>query len=121
MDGNLTNSKLLQHILESAETIKKEKGKKILTVNHVFAAVLQYCGDISNAADTFSEYDSDEVDGLYRTYCLTETPHLVWSNCVRRRQHTSMIFSSGRSLRSPKGAPKTATKTRYPQIYFSAV
>lgn len=34
MDGNLTNSKLLQHILESAETIKKEKGKKILTVNH---------------------------------------------------------------------------------------
>lgn len=66
MDGNLTNSKLLQHILESAETIKKEKGKKILTVNHVFAAVLQYCGDISNAADTFSEYDSDEVDGLYR-------------------------------------------------------
>ena len=66
MDGNLTNSKLMQHILESAETIKKEKGKKILTVNHVFAAVLQYCGDISNAADVFSEYDSDEVDGLYR-------------------------------------------------------
>lgn len=28
MDGNLTNSKLLQHILESAETIKKEKERK---------------------------------------------------------------------------------------------
>lgn len=28
MDGNLTNSKLLQHILESAETNKKEKGRK---------------------------------------------------------------------------------------------
>lgn len=41
MDGNLTNSKLLQHILESAETIKKEKGKKILTVNHVFALKTQ--------------------------------------------------------------------------------
>lgn len=49
MDGNLTNSKLLQHILESAETIKKEKGKKILTVNHVFAAVLSYA---SHCCDT---------------------------------------------------------------------
>ncbi len=64
MNKKTLNSKLLQYLLKNAEDIKKEHGSTILTVNHFFAAVLRYCGDISFTGN-FSEFgDEKESESL---------------------------------------------------------
>ncbi|MBQ8762728.1 MAG: AAA family ATPase [Clostridia bacterium] len=64
MNQDMTNSKLLSHLFECAEKIKNNNGSKILTVNHVFAAVLEYCNNTSES-QVNSEYDVSEVKALF--------------------------------------------------------
>ncbi len=62
---NLSNSKLLEFLFESAEAIKRVNGKNILSINHFFAAVLKYCEDMGNTEKSSSDYDATEVKELY--------------------------------------------------------
>lgn len=63
MDQNIKTSKLLEYILEYAEEIKSSRGNKILTVNHIFAAVLRYCKEVS-AVSAPPEHDASEVKAV---------------------------------------------------------
>lgn len=66
MEKNISNSKLLDHIFECAESIKLNRGNKILTVNHVFAAVLEYISEFEDDPD-YSKYgDATETEALLR-------------------------------------------------------
>ena len=53
MKNNISNSKLLDHLYERAEKIKNKKGHNILTINHIFAAVLELVADCPG---DFSKY-----------------------------------------------------------------
>lgn len=64
MENNISNSKLLEHIFECAESIKSNRGNKILTVNHIFAAVLEYVSEFKDNPD-YSKYgDATEAQAL---------------------------------------------------------
>lgn len=56
MEKNITNSKFLDYIFECAESLKNKSGNKILTVNHIFAAVLEFANENKDIQD-FSEYN----------------------------------------------------------------
>lgn len=65
MEQNIINSKLLDQIIESAEKIKTDRGNKVLSVNHIFAAMLEYFNEISETED-FSTYDDPtEAKAVY--------------------------------------------------------
>ncbi len=57
-------TKLLESILERANSIKDNSGDKILTVNHFFAAALEFCKRFSIDKDSFEEFDRSEVLAL---------------------------------------------------------
>lgn len=57
-------TKLLESILERANSIKDNSGDKILTVNHFFAAALEFCKRFSVDNDSFEEFDRSEVLAL---------------------------------------------------------
>lgn len=63
MENSITNSKLLDHLLARAEGIKESIGNKIMTVNYVFAAVLEWVEENKDAQDC-SRYDEAEVKAL---------------------------------------------------------
>ena len=64
MENNMTNSKLLDYIIKCADQLKSEHGNKILTVNHIFASVLNYVDRLSSAGN-FDEYgDAEEARAL---------------------------------------------------------
>lgn len=60
MGNNIANSKLLEHIFECAENLKTKSGNKILSVNHIFAAVLEYVDETMGSQD-YSKY-GDELE-----------------------------------------------------------
>ena len=64
MENNITNSKLLEHIVECAENIKTNRKSNILSVNHIFAAVLEYIDELKQNSD-YSKYgDATEAKAL---------------------------------------------------------
>ncbi len=63
MDNQLTNSRLLEHILDFADKIKITHSYKILTVNHVMAAALEFCNPSSVALNTRG-FDVSEISAL---------------------------------------------------------
>ncbi len=68
MEQNISNSKLLNHIFECAENIKLNKGNSVLTVNHIFAAVLEYIDEMKKAQD-FAKYgDASEAKALFEMF-----------------------------------------------------
>ncbi len=65
MENKLTNSKLLDHIIKCAEIKKTDSKNTVLTVNHIFAVMLE-CFSSSSSAQSLYEYgDSSEVDTLF--------------------------------------------------------
>jgi len=76
VEKSVSNSKLLDYIIERAESIKNNRGNKILTVNHIFAAVLEYIDGFKNLQD-FSKYgDPTEAEALFEmmiNITLTDT------------------------------------------------
>ncbi len=64
MENNLTNSKVLDYLLARAERIKESKGSKILTVNYIFASVLEWTDEIKNLQDCSEYGDAAEIKVL---------------------------------------------------------
>lgn len=66
MDNKMTNSPLLENFFKRAEEIKQAHDRKILTVNHIFAAILEYLYSFSNM-EAFEKYgDPAEAESLLR-------------------------------------------------------
>lgn len=65
MGSNIKNSKLLNYLFECAEGIKNNRGNKILTVNHIFAAVLEYINGLSNIQDSSKYGEASESEALF--------------------------------------------------------
>lgn len=62
MIENSTNSKFLQYIIDTAESLKKGIGSDLLTGNHIFAVALQYCHDFLNNELASIDYDVNEIE-----------------------------------------------------------
>lgn len=60
MSVSLKNSEFLEYVINKAEELKKDKGYKILSVNHIFAAVLKYLIEKPNQDDV-KEFDKNEL------------------------------------------------------------
>lgn len=67
MEQDIKNSKLLDYIFESAERLKTSNGNKNLTVNHIFAAVLDYINEFKNNGNDYSQYGEET-----ETYALVD-------------------------------------------------
>ena len=81
MGSNIANSKLLDHIFVCAEHLKINKGNKILTVNHIFAAVLEYINE-SKDGDNISLYgDESEAYALANLFSGITLPDDI-SVCI---------------------------------------
>ena len=65
MNQNMSNSKLLEHIFERADSIKKKCGNKILTVNHIFAAVLECVKEYDNLQGFAELGDMSEAKAVF--------------------------------------------------------
>ncbi len=83
MVDNVAKSKLLSHIFERAEILKADNGNKVLSVNHIFAAMLEYIEEVNVSCD-YSQYgDEAEARALYGLFCniyLTDNP----SACIEK-------------------------------------
>lgn len=64
MGNNIANSKLLDCIFECAEELKTKSGNKILSVNHIFAAMLEHISEtigLKEAADFGDEIENNAL------------------------------------------------------------
>lgn len=62
---SVKNSSFLQFLLDKAEEIRVSAGKEVLTENHFFAAVLQYCSKSALTEVTDTRFDVKEVEAVY--------------------------------------------------------
>ena len=94
MENSISNSKLLDHLLARAESIRESIGNGIMTVNYVFAAMLQWV-DENKAAQCSSEYDEAEVKALcamIKEFKLTDTvPACVEKLCIKQNSYSADI------------------------------
>ena len=66
MSKEITNSKLLDHLLECAQEIKKKNGNKILSINHVFIAAMEYIESFKNPNKIEEIGDVEEIEALLK-------------------------------------------------------
>lgn len=65
MGNNIANSKILDCIFERAEKLKSKSGNKILTINHIFAAVLEHVSETMGLKETADFGDEIENNALF--------------------------------------------------------
>lgn len=71
---NMKTTKLLDYIFKCAESLKEKKGNKILTVNHVFAAVLVYFNKLVKDSDPLKAGEPSESKSLMNLFGNIELP-----------------------------------------------
>ena len=62
---SVKNSIFLQYLLDKAEEIRAAGGSEVLTENHFFAAVLQYCSTPEAIENADNRFDPQEVEAVY--------------------------------------------------------
>lgn len=95
MENNLTNSKLLDYLLARAEDIKERLGNKIVTVNYVFAAILEWVNEIKDVQDCSEYGDEAEIKALcdmVNDITLTDSlPVCLEKLCIKRATYEDDI------------------------------
>lgn len=112
MESVIANSTLLDHIVKCAENLKTNRGNKILTVNHIFAAALECIGELKSTQDYTKYGDKNETESLIKLFnditLSSSVPDCVEILCSKKDTYIDDIFfrqvvSSSRHISEQNG------------------